>query len=80
MSIKKNKRPPIGTIESSRENIKISRSSSSSSDDCNLIVVISAYITPHNAPNNRTLPAIHISEHSKYYSTHNLIITAHVTR
>ena len=72
---KRTKCTPIVDIESPRNIRKISISSYSSKNYCNLAAVISAYITPPNGPKNATSDGISISEYSKQYSKHNSINT-----
>ena len=71
--LNREKRLPIGTVEMTpNKNRKLSRSSSSSKDECNLVLVIFASIPTYNVPKNTTSAAISLSEHSKQYSKHNL--------
>ena len=69
-------RPAIITVYTPSKIRKLSFSSSSSEDECNLIAVVYASISPPNVSKKTTPADISISEHFKKYSKQNSINTA----
>ena len=67
MAKKRTKIPSIGTIDTPRKNRKLSRSSSLSWYDCDIILVIYNSTTTPNVPKKITPDDIHISENYKQY-------------